>query len=123
MNKIKTFEDACKALNLNSTAVIPDFSAFPETHQKSMIAHSKLIIIAEALNEGWKPDWSDSDQYKYYPWFDMEESASGGFSSHVCAADWTSSIVGSRLSFKSRELAEYAGTQFLDLYKDYFVIE
>lgn len=122
-HKIKTFEDACKALNINSETVIPDFSLFPKSHQKAMIAHAKLIIIAEALNEGWKPDWSDWDQYKYYPWFDMEKSASGGFSCNIYDSRVTASLVGSRLCFKSPELAEYAGTQFLDLYKDYFVIE
>ena len=42
MNEIKTFEDACKALKLDPEKVIPDFSMFPEKHQKAMIAHAKL---------------------------------------------------------------------------------
>lgn len=123
MNAIKTFEDACKALNLNSESVIPDFSIFPESHQKAMSAHAKLIIITEALNEGWRPDWSDSDQWKYYPWFDMEASASGGFSCVDYGHFWAISNVGSRLCFKSADLAKYAGTQFKDLYEEYFVIK
>ncbi len=121
--KIKTFEDACKALNLNPETVLPDFSVFPEIHQTALIAHAKLIIITQALNENKYPNWSDSDEYKYYPWFDMRKSASGGFSYDVCVIWGTTSNVGSRLCFKSRELAEYAGTQFKDLYEDYFVIK
>jgi hypothetical protein len=31
--------------------------------------------------------------------------------------------VGSRLCFKSRELAEYAGKQFIDIYTDFFIIK
>lgn len=123
MNKIKTFEDACASLNLDPTSVIPDFSSFPENDRKAMIAHAKLIIINQALNEGWKPDWSNDDEYKYYPWFDMEESASGGFAYHACGSWSTATLVGSRLCFKSRDLAKYAGTQFKELYEDYFVIK
>ena len=29
------------------------------------IARRKLETIAAALNEGWKPDWNNTDQYKY----------------------------------------------------------
>ena len=115
---IKTFEDACKALQLNSETVLPVVTNFPEQHQKALTAHAKLIVIADALNEGWKPDWNNGDEYKYYPWFDMEN----GFVFIVCVYDFQASGVGSRLCFRSRELAEYAGTQFEDLYKEYFTL-
>ncbi|TWP30535.1 hypothetical protein ETU09_00610 [Apibacter muscae] len=123
IEKIKTFEDACKELNLNPkdfTITIPnEFSK----HSEALTAHLKLVVITQALNEGWEPDWSNWDEYKYYPWFDMEDSASGGFS-FGGYGDWNSiSIVGSRLCFKSRELAEYAGKQFEGLYETYFVIK
>ena len=123
MEKIKSFEDACAALNLNPETILPDFSVFPEPHQKAMSAHAKLVIIAEALNEGWKADWSDSDQWKYYPWFDMEASASGGFSYDDCVIGWAGSYVGSRLCFKSAELAKYAAETFTDIYKEFFLIK
>ena len=78
--KIKTFEDACAALKLDVTKVIPDFSAYPEEDREAMIAHAKLVIIAKALNGDWKPDWTNCKWDKYYPWFDMESSSVGGFS-------------------------------------------
>lgn len=121
---IETFEDACKALNLNSETVIPNFSEYPEEDRKALIAHAKLVIIAKAINGGWKPDWSNDDQYKYYPWFYMAGSASGGGFSYGGYDRWTTgSIVGSRLCFETREKAKYAGKQFENLYKEYFVIE
>ena len=87
-----------------------------------MLAHYKLCVIAEALNEGWKPDWSNWNQYKYYPWFEMGSPSGVGFS-YDGYGNWASlSIVGSRLCFKSRELATYAGKQFEELYKEYFVL-
>ena len=122
MNKVKTFEEACEALELDSKKVVPDFSMYPERHQKAMVAYAKLVIIVEALNEGWQPDWGNDDQWKYEPWFYMGGSSGSGFA-YYFYGDWNSfSFCGSRLCFKSRELAEYAGEQFRDLYKDYYLM-
>lgn len=112
-DRIKTFEDACAELELYPEDVI---AGFQETASKDEIAYRKLKIIAKALNEGWKPDWTDSNQYKYFPW--LEYSRSG--SCFVCsAAVYSASDVGSRLCFKSKELALYIGEQFIDLYNEY----
>jgi hypothetical protein len=113
---IKTFEDACKALNLNPVKVIPDVTGLPQKHQAAVIAHTMLIIIIEAANEGWVPDWNNEDERKYEPWFDMES----GFSLNYVFASYASSVVGSRLCFRSREVGEYIVSQFLELYKTYF---
>ena len=118
---IKTFEDACKVLNLDATTIIPDFSFFPESEKEAMIAHCKLVIIAKAINGDWVPDWNDWGQYKYYPWFKMGSPSGGGFSYDVCDGWAAYSAVGSRLCFETREMAKYAGKQFEDLYKAYFV--
>lgn len=81
------------------------------------IAFLKLRIIAAALNEGWEPTF-DKDEERWYPWFKIKQ---GGL---VCAyAYCTGSLsgvnYGVRLVFKSKELAEYAGKQFTDIYKDF----
>lgn len=129
MTKIKSFEDACKVLQLDPTKVLPDFSMFPEKHQKAMTAHAKLIIIAEAINfvendnKPWSPDWTNGQWDKYYPWFDMDDSSAPSCFSYFDCVFWLSnSNVGSRLCFISSEAARYAGKQFIGLYRDYFVI-
>lgn len=119
--EIKIFEDACKALNLDSTTVIPDFSLFPESDQQAMIAHAKLVIIAKAINGDWVPDWTNGEWDKYYPWFKMGSPSGGGFSYYGYDSWNADSLVGSRLCFETREKAIYAGKQFEDLYKVYFV--
>ncbi len=121
MDRIKTFEEACEKLGIDPKNTIPDFSMFPKEHQAAMIAHSKLIIINQALNEEWQPDWTNGKFDKYYPWFKMGSPSGDGFS-YGGYDHWnTVSDVGSRLCFKNRELAEYAGKTFLQLYKEYFV--
>ncbi|MPL54932.1 hypothetical protein SDC9_00398 [bioreactor metagenome] len=121
-DKVKSFEDACKLLDI--TPSVPVVTGIPEKYQKPLIANYQLMVIAEALNEGWTPDWSNGEWDKWHPWFDMDDSSSAGrFSFLVAGLRHSRSTVGSRLCFKSEELAEYAGTQFLELYRELFVIE
>ena len=121
--EIKTFEDACQKLGINPEDVKVNLPEGMEADKKALEAHAKLVIIAKALNGDWTPDWNNGKWDKYYPWFDMRSSASGGFS-FVDFDYWiTHSTVGSRLCFASSQIAEYAGKQFESLYKDYFVIE
>lgn len=123
-DKIKTFEDACKVLGIEPT--VPEFSGVEESERKALIAHYKLTVIARALNNGWKPNWNDWNQWKYYPWFRMGDNGGSpgvGSSFYGFGRDYARSAVGSRLCFESEELANYAGQQFEELYKDYFLIQ
>lgn len=115
-DRVKSFEDACQVLGISTN--VPEVKGLPRKHQKAIIANYKLIIIAEALNEGWKPNWQDSDEYKYYPWFDMSNPAGVGYSSTDDAASYASASFGSRLCLKNRELAIYFGQTFTDLFND-----
>lgn len=125
MELVKSFEEACKVLNIDPAAVLPDVSAFPAPHQNALTAVAKLFIIADALNGDWKPDWSNYDQRKWWPWFDLqknEESNPSGFRFDCVGYDYAYSTVGSRLCFKDRDTATYAGTQFIDLYRDFMTL-
>lgn len=115
-DRVKSFEDACQVLGISTN--VPEVKGLPRKHQKAIIANYKLIVIAEALNEGWKPNWQDSDEDKYYPWFDMSNPAGVGCSFTYSAASDTSAGIGSRLCLKNRELAIYFGQTFTDLFND-----
>lgn len=115
-DRVKSFEDACQVLGISTN--VPEVKGLPRKHQKAIIANYKLIVIAEALNEGWKPNWQDSDEYKYYPWFDMSNPAGVGCSHTNNTASTTLAYFGSRLCLKNRELAIYFGQTFTDLFND-----
>ena len=119
-DRIKTFEDACRELQINpgEKLILQNQVSVLANDLKSILAYAKLIIIARALNEGWVPDWSDSNQYKYYPW--LEYKSGVGFSYGGCVVDNALSCVGSRLCFKSKELAKYAAEQFGEIYNEFF---
>ena len=88
-------------------------------HIKALIAYNRLCTIAQAWNkaDGFEPDFSNTSQYKYFPWFEYSRDAAG----FVCAstsltAALASAYFGSRLCFKTRERAEQFGKQFIDLW-------
>jgi hypothetical protein len=116
---IKTFEDACKHLAIDQ-AGLPDMSNVPEEFRKPLIAGYKLMIVYKAINNGWRPDWSNWNQLKYFPWYRVLSSGFG-FSGTDFSCDYTVSTVGSRLCTDTSEKALYIASQFEDLYKDYFL--
>lgn len=113
--RIKTFEDVLLENNINQA----HFDDECEGLEPDEVAYKKIKLIAKALNEGWTPDWTNDGGNKYYPWFIMGSPSGSGFAVDDCAAWITISGVGSRLCFKSGEMAKYAGTQFEDIYKDF----
>lgn len=117
-DRVKTFEDACREIDCYPDQLVVSGVGLIDADIKALAAYQKLFIIAKALNEGWTPDWNNGSQYKYYPWFNME----GGFAFDGDGSSSRVSDVGSRLCFKSRELAEYAGKQFLHLYEQAMVL-
>lgn len=72
-DRIKSFEDACAELFIEPEEVLIDLQGNPSADE---VAYRKLKVITAALNEGWLPDWKDSSEYKYYPWFEYSRSAS-----------------------------------------------
>lgn len=113
-----------------------------------IVAYLKLRIITAALNEGWIPLLFTENEYRYYPWFilytkdefeNLDEDKKSrcrvvgrssynayahgcvAYASAASASSRSSALYGSRLAFKSRELADYCGKQFIDIWSDYII--
>lgn len=123
-SQIKTWQEAFAAKGINPE-IMPDVSMLPEAYRKPQIALFKLHVVAEVLNEGWQPDYTDHGQPKYFPWFEVQANKatpSGfGLSCNVCDHWYANSLVGVRLCFKTSVIAKYAGTQFKELYEELFL--
>ena len=111
---ITSFEDACEYLGIDSEDVYDE-----SADTKDEIAYKRLKVIYKAINKlnNWVVDYKNSNQYKYYPWFNVVS----GFSYSDCICDITFAYVGVRLCCGSREEAEYIGTTFTTEYKDYLL--
>lgn len=144
MERIKTFEDALNELGRNHPLVC-QYNNIDDV-DFDLSAYLKLRIIVAALNEGWTPKFTE-DEYRYYPYFylytkdeveRMNEDekkdlvAFGGYANDgsLCglgfvntnnAFSFSAAHYGSRLALKTRELAEYCGKQFKELWFDYYV--
>lgn len=141
MERVKTFKDACNELGIEHDKWVQDKKDLGL--EADVIAYLKLRIIAAALNEGWKPQFT-TDEYRYFPWFylytqsEIDEMSEEEKSRVVCRSNGNASAsggvayantyndssdaytsIGSRLAFKTRELAEYAGRQFVEIWADY----
>lgn len=154
MERIKTFEDA--VVELSNRAMNGDKDAGKlldewkiiifSAESKDLLAYLKLRIITYALNEGWKPQYTNGER-RWYFWYELINKEQydklsdvaknrvvgrGGNNANAycgvsCAnAGYNTAGVyassGSRLVFKSRELAEYAGKQFVEIYEEYCLI-
>ena len=148
-DKIKTFDDACKAIGLAGPEALPEllqekYAAIVPSHIKAQL---KLEIITLALNEGWQ-HIPDGRHYAYWPWFclytageiadmgkkgaeeraminatDVSDVFAGlGYAASSSAWSYSYAYLGSRLAYKSRELARYSGKQFIELWKEALLI-
>lgn len=148
--RVKTFEDACNELGENHK-LVQQFKAIQEAiaEDKEATAYFKLGIITAALNEGWKPDFTNNEEYRYYPYLclwskeELEQKTDawkdernlqlwiGGGASYY-GADcglaaaysnfaWSnaSANISARLAHKTEELAIYSGKQFTELWANY----
>lgn len=145
--RVKTFEDALEVLG-EVHCFVSEYNTLVNSgliHSLSpdLVAYLKLRIITAALNEGWEPQFT-VDEYRYFPWFDfytqkeideMDEEdrsrvvgradnnsgALGGvaYTNSGNASSGSGSGLGSRLVFKTRELAIYAGKQFVEIWADF----
>ena len=146
-DKIKTWLDAVEILGIDNKYVKEYLDVSDKTCAKDIIAFARLKVIAEALNEGWIQKFDD-EEYRYYPLFkiytkeeyeELDEDEKKAcrvvdHSSHISnasngiafayadrASSCSSPFYGYRLEFKTRELAEYCGKQFIDIWKDYLL--
>lgn len=86
----------------------------------------KLLIIAEVLRNGWKADYRNGGQKKWWAYFEFNTATSGfGFSYAFCDGTHTYASVGSRLSFPDQETAIYFGSHkpFLKLHNEYLLTQ
>lgn len=145
--RIKTFSDALEELGPDHEAVksYNDIEWKLREGQEDIKAYLKLRVITDALNEGWRPEFTE-DEYRYYAWYELftqeeidnmsEEKKEEiglvlwGGSAHLgsyaglayaysrLAFSASSSSCGARLAFKTAKLAEYAAKQFIEIYAD-----
>ena len=153
--RVQTLDDAVRELGDDQPAVKAWRSikygysvSEKDPDTADIMAYVTLRVITEALNEGWKPQFTEGER-RWYAWYDFltkeevegmsdeekEErrvvgrassfaNAYGGlvYSHAYYVSTFSDTNFGSRLAFKNEELAEYAAKQFGDIYADFCFI-
>lgn len=110
IERIKTFEDACR-----ETGEDPASTKF-HSGTPDEIADNRLKVIFKALNPpDWKADYGSSNQRKWRPLFEWTGTGFR-FSVSYCGHVYTHTGGGSRFSLCSEKISNYAGKQFIDLF-------
>ena len=123
-DRVKSYADACKVLGIEP---MNEQNMKAQGFRPDEVARRKLETITEALNEGWKPDWNNTDQCKYYPYFFIRENAKAegtaglSYAYTANAASYTYACFGSRLCFHDSDTARYAGNTFTELYEQILI--
>ena len=117
---IPSYEAAKDKLGSVAVKVIPEVR---EHHAKALNALNKLFTIAEAWNkaDGFIPDFDNTNQYKWFPWFRKQGTAGFVYAYTNYTATAAHAHFGSRLCFKSEERATQFGKQFIDLWNDFLL--
>lgn len=75
-------------------------AATTEHQLQRLLAINKLMNVAYYLNDGWKPDWNDNEQEKFYIYYSNV--------SKTIEIDYNCVCNSGEVYFKSRELAGQA---------------
>lgn len=113
---IKSLEDIYIYLDINRELVIP-FKNPSTKQERSINAMFDIQNISKVLNGNWVPDWENTDEYKYYPYFKKQELSGwvvdgyhfGSYTAVLCFGYY----------FKTEKLALFAGKTFIETYIDY----
>jgi hypothetical protein len=115
-NDFKTFEDLCQAIGTTEA----DFNRKWEHADldPSTLVFERLKVCTRAYNQDWPFNAYDTNQRKWYPYFEVSSSGFG-FSCTIYNFDGADAGVGSRLCFESQEKAEHAGRNFIKLFEEF----
>lgn len=96
------------------------FDELDEKEKLVLAAYSRLRAKAKEKRGEWTPDWSNSNQAKYYPWLKFESGSGFGFSATDYDCVNTDTFVGSRLCFPTSGMAMEFAKENLEDYNIIF---
>lgn len=127
-HNIKTMDDVFAATGCNKEEFEKKLADLPEDVQAFML----LRLIRKALNPTWVPNWADTNEWKYFPYFSIEVPAGVGCANSGsdlgvscltsnCVASYSNAYYGGALASENREIAIWFGEHFAEIWKGYLL--
>jgi len=105
---INTLEDIFRLNNMTKKDFNKKWENFEEVDKYSALER----MIVKAYNGNWQPNWNNSSEYKYYPYFYMED-----FRLYSVNSYYSASYFPAALCFKSEEDCGDAVSKFINIFK------
>ena len=76
---------------------------------------NKIKHLEQYFNQGWKPNWSNKNEYKWYPYYTLNSSSglvflgSDGYHYRFYGCVWF---------FKTKEISDFIGKTFISIYEE-----
>jgi hypothetical protein len=104
MDNVTSYETACDSLGVKPN--------------KNVTPYEKLTTIIKALNQGWYPNFDNTDERKYFNYY---QKNNGVFSFYYVTYYSSDMYVPSALYFKDEKTARYANEKFFKEYKELYL--
>lgn len=112
--QLTNFEKCCEANGDSACQMISKWGIVG--HTESQIAGFKLEYCIKTINQGWKPDWSNTNERKWYNWFGYKGSHGEWFlpgTDYYCSC----SCISGGFFYQTEEKARHGAKYFLEYYK------
>ncbi len=111
--RIKDYIDVCEELGEDQLS-LDHFSHLPKHMREKSLAYAQLQQIVKLLNDKWKPDWNNTNEYKWYPWFRYNSGLGLAFDGSGCHVGVS---VGGVAFFKDEVVSNFVGKTFIYIYE------
>ena len=110
---IENYSDVCKELG-ESEFTEADFDNVGNDYSQKLLDFAKIQQISKLFNGDWKPNWKDSNERKWFPYFEIKASGGFGFSFSGYHDYYTFSAVA---FYKDQKTSDFIGKKFSDIYE------
>lgn len=111
---VTTYSKVCTKLK-ESQIIEEYFNNFPKEDRKKLAAFAKIKQLERFYNQGWIPNWSNTSEYKYYPYFSLSSGGCLWFNGSLSYDSGFSELCG---VYKTSEISNFVGKTYIDIYKD-----
>jgi len=113
-SKVKNFKDILKLSGKTLKEILPYQKPIAE-NQVKLNALAKIQLIEEVLNQGWKPTWNNFNEYKYYPYFELQKV---GFAFDGSAYGFQY-YDGAVACYQNKKISDFVGKTFISEYREF----
>ena len=114
LDKLKTQIDSCDTVDIFTATTYKEVCKRLGVKEDKN-PFNKIKHLEQYFNEGWKPNWKNQNEYKWYPYYTLNNSCGLVFDGSYDGGCFFFGYVG---FFKTKEISNFIGKTFISIYKE-----